>query len=271
MAIVNKVYKLIKYLCYVNLWIAFAAALQYFSWHGFQTTWKLSLQCLFVFFSTVCLYNAQRIWFKPYKESAEIDKRVEWVVTNNRRLKVWALLSLFFSVLLVFSFELKQLPVLPVLAFLSIGYSYLPYFNSGLRSLGFFKAAIVAMVWTGVCLLLGERFYDIFSFQTLYFFLIMYALCLLFDYRDRKRDKMKTPANVLSINWFTAMLMVLVVLTILVQFIAFENFAFSSITFLLLTLLVVFNKKVKNHALFYSLIVDGFLVIEVLLRYIFID
>lgn len=269
MTIVNKVYKPIKYLCYVNLWIAFAAAFQYLSWHEFELTWKIFFQCSFVFFATVFLYNAQRIWFKPYKDSVEIDKRVEWVVTNNKHLKVWALFSFCMSVVLIFSFEIKQLAILPILAFLSVGYSYLPYFNSGLRSLGFFKAVIVALVWVGVCLHLGENSNETFSYHSLYFFLIMLVLCLMFDFRDRKRDKMKTPANTLTVNQFTLLLMVLVLLSVIIQFITYRNFTYSLISFLILSLLVVFNKKEKNHALFYSLIVDGFLIIEVILRYSF--
>ena len=147
----------------------------------------------FVFFSTICSYNFHW-WLTP--DSAAISRRVSWTL-HRKALhfilylagalgaivyffslrQYWA--ALCFGALLTFLYSAPKLPqpVFKDLKRIAVGKTFFlalvwMYVTTLL------PVMIAHVPWTGACTLFAaNRFY------------LIYAICILFDYRDRRDDK----------------------------------------------------------------------------------
>ncbi len=164
-----------------------------------QSSWLLLKQppnfnlLFFVFFSTICSYSFH--WFLT-RESVIPSPRIEW--TKQYRTIILLLFfigligaAIFFLLLIKFWYWLLFAAIITFLY--SAPKIPHPWFRA-LRKVALGKTIFLAMVWTYVTtilpIMLTEQLWqtDYTLFVTSRFFLI-YAICILFDYRDREDDK----------------------------------------------------------------------------------
>ena len=231
----------------------------------------------FVFFSTICSYNFHW-YFTPHTISE--NRRVLW---TQRRKNVHLIFivagfigsGLFFlqlteywfwigiSVVLTFLYSAPKLP---------FGFAYF------LREIAIGKTIFLAMVWTYVTTILPivmagnqwEAEHMLFSIGRFFF---IYAICIIFDFRDREQDKrdgiksMITYFNETGINILFYCCMFVFLITTIVLY--FYNFPFIHLIGLLFPAFVVtgfypFLKRNFSDYLYYFFL-DGMMAFSALL------
>ena len=165
-----------------------------------EQTWFLVLKSppnkfflAFVFFSTITSYSFH--WFLT-SESITVSGRLAWI----KKHKIYHIVLFFIGILASGFFFFYLLPFWPWLlfsAFITFLYSApkIPYgFFKELRKVAYGKTLLLAGVWTYVTTVLPivistGRWSPDFTLFTLSRFFLIYAICILFDYRDREDDK----------------------------------------------------------------------------------
>lgn len=148
---------------------------------------------LFVFSSTVCSYNFH--WLLT-RESHIPSIRLEWTLSHQTLHKVLMVVSGITAVYAGIHF-LPWWPWFGLAAFLTFLYSApkIPVKLTGiLREIAIGKTLFLTFVWTYVTTVLpiilgSERFYSTQLLFCLSRFFLIYAICILFDLRDRESDK----------------------------------------------------------------------------------
>lgn len=188
--------KVFFFFIYSNLFIAVCAVLMSLQ------TYQLFLEdrsgnefIPFVFFSTICSYSFH--WYLT-SESAIPSHRIEWLKTNK-----FIHVSLFFIGIIGAGYYFLQLREhwfwLAVGAFITFLYSAPkiphPLFRL-LRKIAIGKTIFLAGVWTYVTTALPFLVNDdSLGLEAVLFivsrFFLIYAICILFDYRDRDDDRIK--------------------------------------------------------------------------------
>ena len=251
---------LLQSLCFSNVWISFAAWLNFLVYSKFfQHDAGIANGCL-VFFSTLFLYNFQRIWLLPYPPTG--DQRHSWINDHLKTLKVLAFLGFVVCTVCVFYLKTEQILLGIGLLLISIAYSFIPG-KKPLRSLGLVKTFVVAIVWGLVIFFFAPFDWVInasLSSEFLRFVLLVYLLTLLFEYRDRLTDTEETLARVLSVKKFTAVVICLCAILVAID-IRNHQFYLLIADGVLLPIILWWNFITKK-AIFYSFVVDGFLVIN---------
>jgi 4-hydroxybenzoate polyprenyltransferase len=147
----------------------------------------------FVFFSTICSYNFH--WYLT-PNSATPSQRIHWA----QQFKAWHLLLCFIGLAgaLIYFIPIRaHWLALSFAAFVTFLYSApkIPlYFFNGLKRIAIGKTIFLSFVWmyvtTVLPVILSEQKWgtDSSLFALSRFFLI-YAICILFDFRDREDDK----------------------------------------------------------------------------------
>lgn len=235
----------------------------------------------FVFFATITSYSFH--WYLTFHSEIP-SERIDW--TNSHR---YIHIFLFFIGLtgsVFFFITLAEhwlwLCVSAIITFLySAPKVPLKYFRI-LRRVAIGKTIFLAFVWMYATTILPAIIAgvgwnaDILLFATGRFFLI-YAICILFDFRDRKDDKaagirsMITYFSEKGINiLFTLSLIIYAVVTFLLYY---YNYSIKSILFLLLpgiitAVLYKYAKRNLNDFFFYF-ILDGLMMFSSLLTIIF--
>lgn len=253
---------LLKALCFSNVWISFAAWVNFHAYGlHFQHPTDFVNGCL-VFFSTLFLYNVQRIWLLPYPPKG--DERHAWINRNIKVLKVLAIIGFSVCMLLTFTLQVEQIILGGALVFVSMAYSFIPG-KKPLRSIGLIKTFLVAIVWALVIFFFVPIDLIISASLTkefLRFVLLVYLLTLLFEYRDKNTDTVATLARMLSEKQFALALTLLTSLLLILDVLN-QQYALMAMDGLLLPIVIWMNFK-KPKAIFYSFVVDGFLVLNAL-------
>lgn len=182
-----------RWLVFSNVFIALCAVLM-----GWQTAYLFGLNLPdallpFVFFASICSYSFH--WYLSF-EITGISPRMEWL----RRYRA-AHMSLFFAGLAgAIYYGLPLLPWWPWLllsVFITFLYSApkipLKIFRQ-LRRIAYGKTIFLAMAWTYVTTVLPLILSDAgwtngFTLLMISRFFLIYAICILFDYRDREYDR----------------------------------------------------------------------------------
>jgi hypothetical protein len=158
----------------------------------------------FVFFSTMCSYNFHW-WLSSH--SATGSERLQWAGAN-RSVHLWLYLLSLVGVVVSF-WLIRQhwfwIAVGAVLTFLYSAPKIPQRFFIALRKIAIGKTIFLAMVWTYVTTLLplfvaGEPWQPAFAWLACSRFFLVYAICILFDYRDREDDKADGIRSM--ITWF---------------------------------------------------------------------
>jgi 1,4-dihydroxy-2-naphthoate octaprenyltransferase len=186
--------RVFTFFIYSNLFIAGCAVIMV------QQTYSLLLRrdpniyfLLFVFFSTLCSYSFH--WYLT-SHSVIPSPRIQWV-QRNRNVHLYFFFTGLAGCVFFFSFLLPYWHWLLLSAIITFLYSApkIPnvYFRA-LRRVALGKTIFLGMVWTYVTtilpILISQHSWknDFILFTGSRFFLI-YAICILFDCRDREDDK----------------------------------------------------------------------------------
>lgn len=147
---------------------------------------------LLAFFSTVFIYNLQRIFYKVPASKALVSVRRNWVYENQLAIKVLTVIGFCGVAVTYFYTDRKIIFYLSPLLLLSIAY-FLPAIK--LRQYSWFKLLTLTLVWTMVTavvpMFLAGR--NVLTPECiLHFFVRMsfiVAICIPFDIRDMAVDK----------------------------------------------------------------------------------
>ena len=199
--------KLTRTLVFGNIFVA--ACAYFLTLEELYFDGKLALlnpSSLFVFFSTLLIYNYRKLFFADRELSPPVTERAKWIVSNRSTLAIICLTSVFGILISAFNLSGKTLLLLLPLFFISVLYAtpFSTKMDSAkrLRFLPYVKIFLVAGVWSTVTVLFpvvendSEMLFSnavIFSFITRFIFL--FAITLPFDIRDIEvdaRNKIKT-------------------------------------------------------------------------------
>lgn len=148
---------------------------------------------VFVFFSTVCSYNFH--WYLTNR-SATGSERLQWAVKYKSLHLLLYFIGLIGSIICFFMLRQHWFWI-AFGAFVTFLYSApkLPQkLFTGLRRIAIGKTIFLAFVWMYVTTLLpifisGTAWQPGFAWLACSKFFLIYAICILFDYRDREDDK----------------------------------------------------------------------------------
>lgn len=235
---------------------------------------------LFVFFATLCSYSFH--WYLT-SESVLPSPRIDWV---NKHRNIHFLLFIT-GVIGAGIFSLYLLPHWPWLLLVAIiTFLYTapkiahPLFRS-LRKVALGKTIFLAFVWMSVTTVLpiiisGQTWRPAFTLFTFSRFFLIYAICILFDYRDRQDDKaagIRSLITYLSEKGITF----LFIFSLLVFFtcsglLYLYDYAELSILILLIPGIItacLYKYAKKNFAdLFYYFVLDGLMAFSALVMII---
>lgn len=271
---------LFRFFVYSNLFIAVCAVLmvdQAFRLLLAQQT-DFDLAC-FVFFSTICSYSFH--WHLT-SHSVIPSHRIEWLQRN--RIVHFILFIVGLVGAAFFFFQLVAYwHWLLIAAFVTFLYSApkIPnkYFRS-LRKVAIGKTIFLAFVWMYVTSILpviisGQDWKDHFIFFAISRFFLIYAICILFDYRDRQDDK---SAGIRSlITWLSEKnISLLFIFSLLIYSVAtLLLLPYYSLTAVILLLIPgVITAFLYNHArrnfsdMLYYFVLDGLMALSSLLTLI---
>ncbi len=155
---------------------------------------------LFVFFSTLFVYNYRKFFFASKDLTPPFTQRGAWVFKNRH---ILGFLTAFALIGILLTFWRLSMPTLLLLGpcfLLSIAYasnlSNNKFSNWRLRQIPFLKIFLVAIVWTLVTVvlpILETDFQSIFSIKTAFScltrFLFIFAITIPFDVRDIAIDR----------------------------------------------------------------------------------
>jgi 4-hydroxybenzoate polyprenyltransferase len=253
-----------------------------------EQTWFLVLKTpsnhfflAFVFFSTVTSYSFH--WYLT-SESIIVSGRLAWI----KKHKVYHIVLFFVGVLGSAFFFFYLLPFWPWLlfsTFITFLYSApkIPYgFFRELRRVAYGKTILLAGVWMYVTTVLpivistGKWSLD-FTLFTLSRFFLIYAICILFDYRDREDDKaagIRSMITYFSERGITKLFSLSLVLFALFT-LGLLMYGYSPLDVILLLIPGLILALLYNHAKInlsddlYYFVLDGLMMLSALLMLVF--
>lgn len=275
--------KLLEFFVYSNLFIAACAVLMVY-----QTNWLFAQRdpgydlTGFVLFSTLCSYS-----FHWYLTSGSVipSERIQWL--KKFRLVHTVLFFIGLAGAVYFFYQLKEYwSWLMVAAFATFLYSAPkiphPLFRM-LRKVAIGKTIFLAFVWMYVTSVLPVVVAEISWHKETWFyfisrFFLIYAICILFDYRDRADDK---AAGVRSLITFLGeksitvlfFLSILIFIGTTILFVLSYHHSVVELIILLIPGLitaVLYNYARKHfNDMFYYLVLDGLMAFSALLMLVF--
>lgn len=160
----------------------------------------------FVFFSSLAVYNFQRIVLPDTKEIFFLSIRHKWIRRNRKLLSFLTAISVIISAFIfLFYFNSQIKSIILLLPFVLITFWYaldiqqiLPFLKrkfKKLRTIPYLKILLIAITWTAITVWLPIVEYKI-DVSTVYLLimstervLFIFAITLPFDIRDMKQDK----------------------------------------------------------------------------------
>lgn len=273
---------ILRFFVYSNLFIAVCAILM------INQTYDLLLHSErdkylmgFVFSATICSYSFH--WYLT-SESLVESPRIEWLKRN----RIFHLIFFFIGIIgsaIFFFYLLPHWYWLALSAVITFLYSAPkiphPYFRS-LRKVAIGKTIFLALVWMYVTTMLpviiaSERFtIPVILFVVGRFFFI-YAICIMFDFRDRADDQ---AAGIRSmVTWFSergvnqlffASLLVFAICTVLLGYYGFSVLRISLLLIPGFIAAAVYNySKTHFSDYLYYLMLDGLMMFSALLMLVF--
>ncbi len=227
-----------------------------------------------VFFSTLFVYNLQRIFYTPQQDKSLNSVRRNWIFNNQFSIKTLTLIGFLGVCISLFFNNLKIIFYLSPLLFLSIAY-FLPSIK--LRKSPWFKLITLTLVWTMVTavvpILLEPS--DVITKQHLLHiavrFCFMLAICIPFDIRDLlvdAADNVSTIPHLMGENktrWFATACMIIYILLIILEFVSgmFKINIFSAMLLsAFINAVIVFMSNSKRSEYYYVAGIDGTMILQ---------
>lgn len=232
---------------------------------------------LLVFFSTLFVYNFQRIFYVQQQNKTLHSIRRVWIFEHATLIKLLAVIG-FTGVAVTFLYiDFHLILYLSPLLLLSLAY-FAPFIK--IRKNAFFKLSTLVIVWTMVTAIVPMHLAHLNSWDTknslhiLIRFCFMCAICIPFDLRDLqidKADNVSTLPHLLGekqTRWLAFAFMILYNILIVVayglQFIPTLVFIALLISALINTLLVWMSSS-KRSEYFFVAGIDGTMILQGLL------
>ncbi len=273
--------RVFEFFVYSNLFIAGCAVVMVIqTWHLLLPGQPNNHFLWFVFFSTICSYSFH--WWLT-SNTANSSPRLEWVKKFRYIHTILFFIGLAGSV--VFFFNLIEwwygLAISAIMTFLySAPKIPHPLFRS-LRKVALGKTIFLAMVWMNVTTLLpilisGGPWLNIYLLFVLHRFFLIYAICILFDYRDREDDKASGVRSLVTYlnekGIFILFVVSLFIFTVSTIMMGKYGFSVLDIAILLLpgaitAALYNYSKKHFSDILYYF-VLDGLMALSALLMMI---
>lgn len=274
--------KIFDFFIFSSLYIAFIAVLMTYQTLHLLGNYNPSINfILFIFFSTICSYNFH--WYLT-TFSVVSSNRIRW--THHH--KVTHVILYFIGLGgAVFYFYLLRAHWVAIAFGALVTFLYsapkLPQeFFKDLKKIAVGKTLFLAFVWTYVTTALPWIVYqavwrmDFIWFMLNRFFLV-YAICILFDYRDREDDKqnnIKSFITYFSIRGIDNLFAAAIILSIITAVgLHWYNYSWYSTTILLVPPVIVasiypYAKKNFSDYLYYF-VLDGLMMLSPLIMLIF--
>ncbi len=270
----NSIKRFINFLLFGNIYIALGA---FFLTQSTIIELKLNLPIsysILVFFSTLFIYNFQRIFYKAPINTESISIRRKWISANQKNIRRLAIIGLIGVFISLFYCDKKAILYLSPLCILSIGY-FFPSVH--LRKFTLLKIFILVLVWTATCyiipILLSNTIFSSLNFiYTLSGFCFMAAICLPFDNRDieiDKKENIKTLAVLFGskrVNLIAFIFSLLYLTLLIITKVDSIIFTISLIVFFAFTLFILKNNNPRNEY-YYTAGIDGILLLKGILCY----
>jgi 4-hydroxybenzoate polyprenyltransferase len=204
----KKFINLFDFFIFSSIYIALCAVLMVYQTHQLLLQTKPSFNFLaFVFFSTICSYNFH--WYLTPR-SVTSSQRIKWAHQHKGWHLILYIMGLTGSAVYFFTIS-KHWMALASGAFVTFLYSApkIPQtFFKALKKIAIGKTVFLSFVWMYVTTVLpiiisGENWRTDFILFALSRLFLIYAICILFDYRDREDDKndgIKSMITLLSEN-----------------------------------------------------------------------
>lgn len=270
----NYIKRFIDFLLFGNIYIALGAFLLSQS-TIFELKLKLPISySILVFFSTLFIYNIQRLFYKTGIYSTPISIRRKWISKHQKIIIGLTIIGLIGTCISLFYCDTRVITILSPLGLLSVGY-FFPAIQ--LRKFALLKIFILVSVWTVTCylapILLSN---NAFSIKNLAYiisgFSFMTAICLPFDNRDIEIDK-KENIQTFSVLYGTqrvnqvAFIFSLLYFTLL--FISEVDSIVLTINLIVFSVCSVFILKNNNprNEYYYIAGIDGILILKGILCY----
>jgi 4-hydroxybenzoate polyprenyltransferase len=274
--------KAFDFFIFSSLYIALCAVLMTYQTFHLLGNFPININLIFfIFFSTICSYNFH--WYlTPY--SVASSQRVLWTQKNKTLHIILYFIGLAGS---VFYFYLEKQHWIAicfgaVFTFLYSAPKLPQTFFKDLKKIAVGKTLFLAFVWTYVTTVLPLIVANVvwkndFTLFILSRFFLIYAICILFDYRDReddKRDKiisMITFLNEKGIDILFAVSIIFFATTTI--WLYWYSYSWFSIAILLTPGIIVallYNYAKKNFSDYlYYFTLDGLMMLSALLMLVF--
>lgn len=261
---------------YANVFVAFCSLAQvFFTYQLFPipVNFANNSYLVFILLSTYLQYNVQRGYM--INPSNAHTERSQWLL-KHKKIMLYSISGCLLIVLfLCNNLSWTSIGIMVVAEVLSTLY-YLPPFN--FRKHGYIKPFLISSVWTISCCLVPLIENDLLTPHSVWYlvsqFCFISVLCLLFDIKDLEQDYM-TGVNTYANKFGITITKLICVCSVIIAFTCFYNFNHdtnSIIASLLLRLLVIgtilFTND-KRHSFYYYLWVDGLMIMQMVLFFIF--
>jgi 4-hydroxybenzoate polyprenyltransferase len=273
----------LDFLLFSNIFIAFCAVAQ-----GLVTYYLLKLPpdkyiLMFLFCSTLLVYNLSMLLAKPKEHQKSPFKRVRWIFSHHRlTISITLIASLCIIPLGLWYLSVQSQLLMVFVGILALAYNF-PFLKLndkkiGLRNLPGIKLFLIALVWSVSCVLLPivevESTFGISVTlsETLLLvakrFLFICAITIPFDIRDLFQDKLyelKTIPVMLGEKkaWIFCQALLIIYLILLILFAKNIDLDVIGLTLtILLTGWLIFKSNIKRNEYYYFFFLDGTMILQ---------
>jgi len=261
----------------LNLWIALGAVALTLNFYCIINE-SPNLNVLgFVFSSTLFTYNFQRLLKIYFKINLSGD-RVEWILAHKILVYILTLISLIATLYFTFLFFESVWGLFMISGIISFFYVWKIPFIKGynLRDVPGVKIYLIAVVWVLVCVLMPTILSELIevSFNTflvaLASFAFIVSITIPFDIRDIDLDEKskKTIPQLIGVKSAVYLSIGLIIFSqILLQYLI--SFNAGIWIFIPSAIFILFQSEKTQPELFFSGLVDGLLILQLVLLYMF--
>jgi 4-hydroxybenzoate polyprenyltransferase len=264
-------------LVYGNVFIAlcaFAQVLVTYHFFPIPVNFDNNSYLLFVLLATYLQYNVQRGYYIINHVNPD-SPRSKWVLKHKKIMGYTIGASLIVLLFLCNKLSWQSIAIMVGAEIISTLY-YLQPFN--LRRHGYVKPFLISAVWVISCSLVPLIENQLLTEHSIWFmasqFVFISVLCMLFDIKDNDKDFL-SGVNTYANRFGVTVTKVICALLIIIGFTCFYVFksdassSIGSIILRLLLLLTILHTNDNRHAFYFYLWVDGLLIIQTILFFIF--
>ena len=269
--------KSLQAIAYSNLWISIGATcftLLFYLSKGWDVSYPL---LAFIFFSTLLTYTFQR-YTKLRANERTSGPRMEWMKKYPKTVLTILFISSIGTSALVFTLNPVSILTLILLGAISLLYAYKVKVGSekksNLRDIPGLKIFLIGLVWAGTCVVLPylESEFKDSSIITSYFGFALFILGITipFDIRDLEVDEKNkhTIPQIFGVLGSKIIAVLLIAASTYLIHLGSEVSVFALLPGVILSLLLIFASNKARHELYYSIGVDGLLILVPLSTYL---